>query len=346
MKVLILGLMGIIGFEAGEGFERFDPIHVHSGWEGERGYVSEFDAYRGERCLELEPMYPDGGAWVRYLLSEMGEGSIAMGYLQVWILPGSAVDFTLPVSCLMVDGAKLQFYQEPEGSQQIGSVWAEQEVGVEVDTGFRYEAIEDVGAAEWLQVTVMLNYAESLYDVYLNGAPCLMGETMRGEGGQAPGALEIYGSGDWSSLTCLDDLQFTQINPLFVDQDQDGLPDEWEMAHGLNPLVNNRFGDSDGDEVVNQMEFLLGTSPNVDNTLPQPQVVFVNQEVGKDENNGHFSFAGVVPNGPVASVDRGLMLVNSGIMQVASGIYLTENLDITGKDILLQPRGIVRFGVR
>ena len=47
-----------------------------------------------------------------------------------------------------------------------------------------------------------------------------------------------------------------------TDDDNDGMPDLFEVAFGLNPLVNDAGGNADGDGMTNYQEFILGTLPN------------------------------------------------------------------------------------
>ncbi len=52
-------------------------------------------------------------------------------------------------------------------------------------------------------------------------------------------------------------------NPLSADSDGDGMPDGWEVAHGLNPLVNDANLDPDGDCISNLIECKIGSQPEV-----------------------------------------------------------------------------------
>ena len=45
------------------------------------------------------------------------------------------------------------------------------------------------------------------------------------------------------------------------DSDGDGMPDGWEIANGLNPLVDDSLGDPDADGLTNLDEYRLGTNP-------------------------------------------------------------------------------------
>ncbi len=53
----------------------------------------------------------------------------------------------------------------------------------------------------------------------------------------------------------------TQHGPICVDWDADGLPDDWEIAHGLNPWVNDADLDYDGDGLSNFEEYERGLDP-------------------------------------------------------------------------------------
>jgi type VI secretion system Hcp family effector len=58
-----------------------------------------------------------------------------------------------------------------------------------------------------------------------------------------------------------------ETDPEFVDSDGDGMPDLWELAHGLNPEVPDGDGDLDGDGLSNLLEYHAGTSPRDSNSF-------------------------------------------------------------------------------
>lgn len=80
--------------------------------------------------------------------------------------------------------------------------------------------------------------------------------------------LEFYEAGGgavaqlaWASPSVTREfIPATQLYPV-VDEDGDGLPDDWETTHGLNPTVNDAALDPDHDGMSNWQEFLAGTDP-------------------------------------------------------------------------------------
>jgi hypothetical protein len=57
------------------------------------------------------------------------------------------------------------------------------------------------------------------------------------------------------------------------DDDNDGMPDDWENRYGLNPLVDDASGDADNDGYSNYNEYRAGTYPNDPNSLPKTKAM-------------------------------------------------------------------------
>jgi fibronectin type 3 domain-containing protein len=53
----------------------------------------------------------------------------------------------------------------------------------------------------------------------------------------------------------------TSHGPICVDWDGDGIPDDWEIAYGFNPLLNDARTDLDGDGLTNLEEYTHETDP-------------------------------------------------------------------------------------
>ena len=57
-----------------------------------------------------------------------------------------------------------------------------------------------------------------------------------------------------------------ETNPNDSDSDSDGMPDDYELANGFDPLTDDAAGDADSDSLTNLAEFTAGTNPNNDDS--------------------------------------------------------------------------------
>ncbi len=258
---LLSGLPYVTDFEADEEYVP-GTLDAQHGWSVTAGsaQVITSDAAHGEQSVSLE-----AGATAATADQEFGPGQSnpTVVFIDLFAKPVAAADpstgvlFDLDNARLgcVVDGGSGRF-TALDGDGQGGGNWKTQDPVLLLDGNNT--------ALAWCRLTARLDYTSKTWDFFLDGRLLAADLKFRfGEPGRFGG---ISFRGDVAAATGLDDLYAGADNPLFVDADRDGMDDAWEMAQGLDPLVNDRAGDPDGDGLTNIREFMLGTDPGKNDT--------------------------------------------------------------------------------
>lgn len=140
-------------------------------------------------------------------------------------------------------------------------LWAGDGAGGGQWLGTRFKTVlDESGSADWQRCTIREDFGARTWDFYVNSVMLAANLTFAED---APANLSGFSViGHALAPTGLDEFLAAYDNPLFVDTDNDGMEDEWETAHGLNPALNDRDGDADADGLSNIIEYILGTEPD------------------------------------------------------------------------------------
>ncbi|MGB5745596.1 MAG: C25 family peptidase propeptide domain-containing protein, partial [Desulfobacterales bacterium] len=119
--------------------------------------------------------------------------------------------------------------------------------------------------------------------------------------------------------------KWTDHGPICVDWDADGLPDDWELAHGLDPTVDDADLDADNDGLTNLEEYARGTDPNDPDSNGD----------GILDGDEHFQPAAGPDPGGSLSLSRGVHILDSdetGItLELRTEAFETDIVQVDGQ---------------
>ncbi|MEI8122556.1 MAG: hypothetical protein WCI20_10925, partial [bacterium] len=118
-----------------------------------------------------------------------------------------------------------------------------------------------VAETNWIRFTVHQDYSNRVWALYWDGRPVATNLAL------ACGLTQYTGvrfNGATYAATRIDDLRITGSAPGDIDSDGDGMPNDWELLHGLNPSDasdGSELSDTDHDGLPNLEEYRLGLNP-------------------------------------------------------------------------------------
>lgn len=242
-------------FESAEGFSLAN-VNAQSSWYGgpDSLPVISTAAYDGTQSVSVPARNPTNSL-IRYLAAS----SSSVMFVDFACKP--AVSSTVDVSTMIDVGACRIGFVASGGSGQLqvfdgngsgGGSW------MAVGPTF---ALASGQATAWMRVTLRADFAHHTWDIYLNGQMLDHDLGFVSNGYNALPYFFLFGG--TSAATGFDFPYAGSINPLFRDNDQDGMDDAWELANGLNPAdPSDRTGNLDGDSYTNIEEFIQGTPAN------------------------------------------------------------------------------------
>lgn len=243
------------GFEKEDGYQE-GPLDAQGGWlASEATVVNATDAVEG-----LQSVLLGGGVPAEYMKRDIESApGQRVVYADYFGLPfaaateGESAIFSLEglTHVAFVAAAGSGGFSAWDGDGLGGGRWRPTRTGVALDG--------DGYAQEWTRLTVRVDFGVGRWDLYVDGR--LSAVDLGIDRAQQQGLASFIAMGSPSGATLIDGLLVADQNPVFADEDQDGMADAWETTHGLDQHVMDRQGDPDADGLPNVLEFMLGSDP-------------------------------------------------------------------------------------
>ena len=287
-----------MSFEISEGFDSGQVFTADSFETNQNApiIVSDFDAAAGQQSLYFPPgilttlkynptaLYPEGGVI----------------YQALFITPQTIREDQLNLESI---GTKISFEKNDnlnilfvrDSGADVGRIWASDNYNNNffwVPSAHSFELNEDGTSKNWIHLTVRIDYRFGLYDIYADFSPFTYGapilHSLRFTDPAVTTFQQFQLTNDGTLPIFVDSFYNTVTNPIFPDDDNDGVPNEIdslpndpgtrffddgdslhvfdELALGLDPYS----ADSDADGIKDGAELSVGMDPNRHDLMDDP----------------------------------------------------------------------------
>lgn len=289
--VPIAGFSASMGFEPGEKFVAGEAVEASSGWKGD-SLVTDEEARTGSQSLKISTR--------TMFVLEKSSSRLPFAYLDFWIKT-FADDSDEPLTTVDFGGAALAFLrEEAKGAIFVADERSETGSRVVKDTLL----LDEHGfLQQWLRITIRRDEHTGVWDLFINGRPASVGIPL--DQSAAEKVLSTHLDSPPGGVAYVDDFSVGWENPLFEDSDHDGIPDSYEVAHGMDPYQDDRARAPQSDGVTNIARFYQDSSGSAGWSAPGDKgggFVFVDSQSGSDRFTGRMSYR-AADDGPKASLE-------------------------------------------
>lgn len=242
-------------FEANEGFT-VGILRGQQAWVATVGEAIVVDStfYSGTQSVLL----PAGAPPARIEQNFVEQSHQPIVFVDFFIKP--VADSDLNASAMIETGAaRVGFLRSGSSGIVYGFDGVEQGDGLWRAT-LAVKPLDESGqTTSWTRVTLREDYTARRWDLYSEGVLVAADLRFRDETKSAFSEFSVRGHAQAHAQ--FDYFYAGTENPMFVDADRDGIDDDWERMHGMNPNLNDRLADIDGDGVTSVQEYVNGTDP-------------------------------------------------------------------------------------
>lgn len=321
-------------FEVESGYVAGESIETYEGWSASipgQAVIVTTERASGDQALEIPPA--EDPIEITFE-APSGAPTTAVRFITVSVKP-VAVDPTHAQSVLHAWGADLGFVVGENGVIEL--VIADGE-GRSIVTAARQSPGQ--GADRWVHLMIRQDLEAGIWDLYLDDQLVAINQKLNSEAGAG---FAVFGHTEFA--TYVGALAVSASNPLFLDTDADGIPDAWELAHSLNPYINDRLADPRGDGISNIQRYLLSLQGGANGGgLGATHFLYVDNAHGDDAASGFAPYAarGAEFSGPKASLKAAMAAARDGdtiIVLPGTGLYDEGSRSAEGKQLTIKTLG-------